>query len=81
MEEVGEIQTHSFHWCSFLDAVEDHRFIALEEPLKGVVVWVLVGSEASDELEGLLEGLRDFVEEHVSMLDLEQLDAFQPYLP
>ena len=81
MEEVGEIQTHSFDRCSFLDSVEDHRFIALEEPLKGVVVWVLVGPEASDELEGLLEGLRDFVEEHVSMLDLEQLDAFQPYLP
>ena len=57
MEEIGEIQTHSFHWCSFLDAVEDHCFIALEEPLKGVVIWVLVGSEASDELEGLLEGL------------------------
>ncbi len=57
MEEVGEIQTHSFHRCSFLDAVKDHRFIALEEPLKGIIVWVLVGPEASDELEGLLEGL------------------------
>lgn len=79
MEEVGEIQTYSFYLWSFLDAVKYHCFTALKKSLERVVIWFFVGPEASDILEGLLEGLRDFIEQHVPMLDLEQFDAFQPY--
>ena len=54
-----------------MDAVEYHRFVSLEESLEQVIIRLFVGAQVSDMFEGPLKSWGHFIEEDISMLDLQ----------